>query len=445
MSYEKPSELITLARRKAFQISVINHKASPSSDCLNTSAHFDFDDHLSIVSCGREDSPKLPAKTTSNTLGDGIIQKLSNHSKLPTLDTTSFPPLVRAKLITTNPNEHILILSFSCVVCDYWSSCLFVQQLSHAYAQLEKAPSYRPSLAVIRTVNKRQEAVNKIESMRMKAGLKVNKATDGKMKVGVMKNGFIPFCPPRANFQQMALREGQLLLIRPKERLWTFWESVITITIKKSRGPPRIKVVPPIRIPSGFGELTRTMGIGRPTTARLRPLTARNRPVTARKRTGFGPDQLPLESLNGPKKGTHFIKISDKIGFNFLQSFPVEYSAKVPRKELLGLMSLGAYVLLLGVCSRGWGLLNDSAKTLSSEDGLRTLPSIPAPDPLLKYKQGAERLSQVLDPKGGRTRRRSESRKRIDQGSFLVGVDVSVRQLAPELTQGLFGPLSNGK
>ena len=49
-----------------------------------------------------------------------------------------FQTLMRSKLLMKSPHEHYLILSFPLIVCDYWSSALFVQQLADAYAQIEK-------------------------------------------------------------------------------------------------------------------------------------------------------------------------------------------------------------------------------------------------------------------------------------------------------------------
>ena len=117
--------------------------------------------------------------------------------------------------------------------------------------------------------------------------------------------GRIP--PAAVHFRQVAFREHQLLLIRPREKLWSFWQSMVTAIIRRRRGPPRIKVVPPVRIPSGLGEVNRTFGAARPTTARLRPLTARNRPQTGRTRQ-LGETQSQ-ESLSGPKKSFHFFKV----------------------------------------------------------------------------------------------------------------------------------------
>lgn len=456
LSYEKPSELITLARRKAFEISIITHEQSITDSSQNGGpTYIDFDDHLSIVSCGKEDSPKQIAKSVNNT-EHSVLPKISNLPKLPSIENTSFPPLIRAKLICINPNESILILSFSRVICDYWSSCLFVQQLSDAYGQLESSTSYRPSLASMRASNKRQEALDNAERIRSKAGFKRNKIgisgeiknhrkTAGFPSQRITNGGFQPICPPKAHFQQIAVRESLILLIRPKERLWNFWESVITVKIKRTRGLSRTKVIPPVRIPDGFGKITRTTGLARPTTGRFRPLTAQKRPQTARKGSGFGMDTMTLESLNGPERSTEFIKIPESLGSSFVHSLPIEYSSKIDRKELLSMMCFGAYVLMLGVCSKGWGLSELLSRHVVTEDEDPNSDSIPAPDPLLKYSKDEERLNRIMTGGRGQTaRRRSDTRKKMDVGSFLIGVNVSVRQLAPELTAGLFGPLTNG-
>ena len=454
LSYEKPAELITLARRKAFQIPVMNHSLSIASVEPNScNTHFDFDDRMSIVSVGKEET-EIRTKAVT-------FQETKNHApcfpKLPSLNDVgnSHSAHMRVKLITKNSSDHILIVSFPCVVCDFWSSCLFIQQLSDTYAQLEKAPSYRPSLAAVRILNKRKETYNTLKTMRNKAELtKQQKITSTHLLPGRRlpptqvrnptlgrKDGVLQLiCSPRVHFQQVAMRERQVLLIKPTEKLLTYWQSVVTETIKRLRGPPRIKVIPPIRISNGFGEITRTTGVGRPITGRLRPLTARNRPQTAKRGSGLLTDFMPYESLNGPKKGFHFMKINEKIGSNFLHLFPEEYLTKIDRKELLGLMCLGAYVLLLGKCCRGWGI----GDKCTVSKGLDETPDIPGPipDPLLKYQQIGARHSPVISHEEGSRKRGG---RRLDVGSFLIGVEVSIRQMAPELTQGLFGPLSNGK
>lgn len=48
-----------------------------------------------------------------------------------------YKTLMRAKILQYSQKDHLLVLSFSRLVCDYWSSCLFLQQLSIIYTQLE--------------------------------------------------------------------------------------------------------------------------------------------------------------------------------------------------------------------------------------------------------------------------------------------------------------------
>ena len=69
--------------------------------------------------------------------------------------------------------------------------------------------------------------------------------------------------------------------------------------------------------------------------------------------------------------------------------------------EVLHFMCLAGFVLLLGRCCRGW---------------------VP------KYNPSKTRPQTNL----------------FDVGSFLIGVEVSLRQLIPEKTKGLIGPLTNG-
>ena len=315
-SYERPSELVTLARRKVFHIPIKQQRQHDLQSSNTTGPMMctgdSFDDSLSIVSYKSEISPKLKPRIVS----------FQDSSHLPQLTCLNEPPsgedyspLVRVKLITKSPQDFILIVSFPNIVCDYWSSCLFIQQLTNAYSKLEKSSSYRPSLIALTHMRKRQETFNALEIRRAKAGHGRSRPTTtllqrrAQINQGSSDKGFTPICPPRCYFQQVGLRESQILLSYPKEKLWTFWEAMVTATIKRLRGPPRVKVIPPIRIPSGLGEITRTSGVGRPTTARLRPFTARNRPVTASRRASGLKDGFSQESLSGPKRDSLSIKV----------------------------------------------------------------------------------------------------------------------------------------
>lgn len=67
-------------------------------------------------------------------------------------------------------------------------------------------------------------------------------------------------------------------------------------------------------------------------------------------------------------------------------------------------MCLAGFVLLLGHCCRGW------TPKCSSPHKIKTCP---------------------------------QTTNLFDVGSFLIGTDVSLRQLVPEKTKGLIGPLTN--
>ena len=153
----------------------------------------------------------------------------------------------------------------------------------------------------------------------------------------------------------------------------------------------------------------------------------------------------------------------------FYQSFPEEHLGQVKQEELLGLFALGTYVLLLGKCCRGWGTEDLPSKSVSSGEGgqnrsqlhnesfttpvIANPPNMPvrlvhASDPLQKYKSAAEcrRQQTVIVPYGSPPRgvRKANIGGKLDLGSFLIGVDISLRDEDPNMTQGLFAPLSNG-
>lgn len=102
--------------------------------------------------------------------------------------------------------------------------------------------------------------------------------------------------------------------------------------------------------------------------------------------------------------------------------------SKIDQKEILGIVTLCAYIILLARCCRGWA---GGVQVTQAQRGDQ-----PAQDPLLKYHEG----SKTSPPMHTRAKKRC---CKLDTGSFLIGVDVSVRQLAYEVTQGLIGPLNN--
>ncbi len=150
----------------------------------------------------------------------------------------------------------------------------------------------------------------------------------------------------------------------------------------------------------------------------------------------------------------------------FKQSLPEEYLKVLNEDEILSLMCLGAYALMLGKCCRGWGLeeglakeqidpqplTDDSAANFTTvvSDNDRQKQHFP-PDPLQRYKMaGSSRghkpvvISQS-SPGVLRYNKRGALNGRLDLGSFLIGIEASTRHCEPLSTQGLFGPLTNGK
>lgn len=351
VGHEKPEDLMLMARRKLFSLPMSNSlvATSPDSDSSDKVANA-----LSLVSVAGSDigeqSPLLqhgslrkkvsfaqllpthqqeqPANTTNATT-------TSEGPQLPSLthlcpDYKDAPLLMRARLVSKGVHEHILVLSFPRIICDFWSSCLFAKQLADAYIHLEKSASYRPSLAAMRLENKRQHVINAHEKVKT-ASLG---ARGGKMDAAARllqkrtqlsnQNKKLPLHPARLHFQQVATRESQLLLMHSREKLYEFWESMVTATIRRQRGPNRIKLVPPIRIPKGLGDrsfaMTSSTSRGaRPQTSRLRPLTAsRNRPMTASRRGGgggrvFGDVGASREILMGPQTKFHFMKVNSTL------------------------------------------------------------------------------------------------------------------------------------
>ncbi len=353
VGHEKPEDLVLMARRKLFTLPMSNNlvATSPDSDCSDKVANA-----LSLVSVAGseiivgERSPLLqhgdlrkkvsfaqllPSHQQEQLANSTQATATSEAPQLPSLTHLSpdndkdAPLLMRARLVSKAVHEHILVLSFPRIICDFWSSCLFSKQLADAYIQLEKSASYRPSLAAMRLENKRQHVINAHEKART-TSLGTGGGRGGKRDGAARllqkrtqlsnQNKKLPLHPARLQFQQVATRESQLLLMHSREKLYEFWQSMVTATIRRQRGPNRIKLVPPVRIPKGLGDRSYVMTSltsrgARPQTSRLRPLTAsRNRPVSASRRGGggggvFGDVGVSREVLMGPQAKFHFMKV----------------------------------------------------------------------------------------------------------------------------------------
>ena len=324
VSHEKPENLIAGARRKVFSLSKC--KDLPL-DC-SSGEGWRQDSLLSLVNSEeslKKSARRVPSlskivskKSVTFVDADPDVKEESaddcNSPHLPLvqsrLQLDEQPRLLmRARLVQQSAHDSILVLSFPRIVCDFWSSCLFVQQLTNTYARLEESSRHRPSLvgSRIRSFSRVETSFSRGPQPRVSVrGGRQHRRLSERVKTATGR------WPKSMSFQQVALREAQLLKLVPKERLWTFWNSMITALIQRRHGATRVKVIPPIRLPSGLGEKTHT---ARPQTSRLRPLTARMRPQTARKTVGGM--AAPRDTLAGPKSEFHFIKVYTSVGVCF--------------------------------------------------------------------------------------------------------------------------------
>ena len=322
VGYETPQDLVTNARRKLFPLTMRNTLVASEEE-------EEWDRKLSVISLGGYHDDPLDKTHVQHSLKKKSVS-FAKPSLVPDSPKSLIPPLpalnqsdamsegtpllMRARLVSKKHQEYILVLSFPRVICDFWSSCLFVQQLADAYSKLQKSSSYRPSFTALRVEKKKQALIStygRTVSQRAEAQRGQTQIPNRLQKRIQMVNTkvvdeFTPSFPAQLHFHQVAQRESQLLKMRPKETLWAFWESMVTAVIRRKRGPNRIKVVPPVRIPSGLGERVARV---RPQTSRFRPLTAsRNRPPTAKQQSGL----FREESLAGPPTLFHFIKVNQE-------------------------------------------------------------------------------------------------------------------------------------
>ncbi len=357
MGHEQPEDLILNARRKIFTISTNNDILSaavaspmqqqdrdiaglPHAMSLTSVVDTDFlnsADNSPVLEPAHQQSPRKRAVSfakiqTEETTGVGRNEdalphpQFPRHAQLPSLSASPKQerlksPLIRARLVSKTSSKHILVISFPRIICDFWSSCLFMQQLADIYSKLEKAATYRPSLAAKKIESKRQEVMGAYERERKKnapvrkldaATRLLQKRTMAK-KAEVEDCNLVPMVSAKLKFPQIAQREKQLVMMMSCDNLQAFWEGMLTATIRRERGLNRTKVVPPVRIPSGLGKMAPVSSYSRrPQTSRLRPLTAsRTRPATAKRQGGgaFGEVGFTREALMGPNANFHFIKV----------------------------------------------------------------------------------------------------------------------------------------
>ena len=169
------------------------------------------------------------------------------------------------------------------------------------------------------------------------------------------------------------------------------------------------------------------------------------------------PPSLPpsLSSLppSLPPSLTH--QIEDEICEQFKLLLPEHCQSSILPEDQFKLFTLGTYILLLAKCCRGWGTERRTWERPIGSSVHRKGQGSAAhyqvfPDPLQKYKTPGRGRGVSIQPiavgEGHSPKLRGDRRgMRLDSGSFLVGVEVSLRDCEPDMTEGLFGPLTQGK
>ena len=158
-------------------------------------------------------------------------------------------------------------------------------------------------------------------------------------------------------------------------------------------------------------------------------------------------------------------QVEEVVCSNFRMSLPEEHLTCIKEEEVLSMMCFGAFVLMLGKCCRGWG--SDEQRARGRGDGASDsvlhenstkaglTPATPQStkpkkrfisDPLQQYKMDSRCPRTIVVPSSPlRRASRAMVGGRLDLGSFLIGVEVSLRDCIPRETVGLFGPLTNSE
>lgn len=90
------------------------------------------------ISIKDDSSSSIDNNTSLSSTCDMHVMSITENDSANAKDKDwQYTTLMRVKLLQYSLQDHLLVLSFSRLVCDYWSSCLFLQQLSQVYTQLE--------------------------------------------------------------------------------------------------------------------------------------------------------------------------------------------------------------------------------------------------------------------------------------------------------------------
>ncbi|XP_062515342.1 uncharacterized protein LOC134190835 isoform X2 [Corticium candelabrum] len=330
--------------------------------------------------------------------------------------------LFRSQLLSHNIFDHTLILTFPCIVCDFWSSSFFARQLAAAYAVEEVRPTKDGSKG-------NREALKRWSKnflVAAKPMANVSYRTNpqfGQHCFGARNKRFNPLRSSKINFMQVAWRELEISVVLSKERQWSLWETLATKTVRNVHGIQRVKTVAHVKLPTHLKMQAAKQLKQIPTSMKWQ-----TEHMSAQQATDF-----------------KFLKIDEEVTEHFLRMLPQSFCSYVDQAHYLYFMCLGCFAVLLARCCRGWNGNHQTQLHLSTvhEDGLgdsRRRSSIGKRPPtrlpsaryfrsrLMSARSRDVKTSVVLSPPGS--------------GQFLIGTELSLRQFTSDL-DGLLGPLSN--
>lgn len=157
--------------------------------------------------------------------------------------------LFRSQLLSQDPFDHTIVLTFPRIVCDFWSASLFVRQLAAAYAVEERHHTADSSIRN-KTLLKKWSKNFLVKPKPLTTVSHQMSKRSGQDWFGGKSRRFNALASSQLKFKQIALRELELSVSLSKERLWSLWESSATKIVKNHQGIPKVKTVPHVKLPT---------------------------------------------------------------------------------------------------------------------------------------------------------------------------------------------------
>ena len=164
---------------------------------------------------------------------------------------------LRAKVISTSTQEHVLVLSAPTFTCDYWSMSMFIVAVSTTYSRLEqqalddkRASSNPTKRTPRRTPSRAKQLFGSIERRQVQSHSihdHYSKTASSKAP-SIDENNRGPTAES-VSFQEVALREAETLQLRPRTKLWELWEGQATLTVLTRQGKKKVKAAPVLQLP----------------------------------------------------------------------------------------------------------------------------------------------------------------------------------------------------